>query len=236
MESCNSGSMQSSSGCDEEYDSSKPSDHSFSNFFNSTTTPNIIPTIQPSPSSFFDPLPNYLDTSFSRSPPMDDTSWLRPPLPDHSNLIPSSLSTHPVPINTSTTAPSSSVQRPGISPASRPRNSKKRSRASRRAPTTVLTTDTANFRAMVQEFTGIPTASFMPYSSLPPPRFDLLHSLPPYLLRPFAQKLTSSKEPLEFDWQKGRAGQSHEQLGEDQRGGSTTAAAGGMDSWVLSSD
>ncbi|XP_054799342.1 calmodulin-binding protein 25-like [Prosopis cineraria] len=36
------------------------------------------------------------------------------------------------------------------------RNSKKRSRASRRAPTTVLTTDTSNFRSMVQEFTGIP--------------------------------------------------------------------------------
>ncbi|KAD7117533.1 hypothetical protein E3N88_04801 [Mikania micrantha] len=36
-------------------------------------------------------------------------------------------------------------------------NPKKRSRASRRAPTTVLTTDTSNFRAMVQEFTGIPS-------------------------------------------------------------------------------
>ncbi|CAD6225155.1 unnamed protein product [Miscanthus lutarioriparius] len=36
-----------------------------------------------------------------------------------------------------------------------PRGSRKRTRASRRAPTTVLTTDTSNFRAMVQEFTGI---------------------------------------------------------------------------------
>lgn len=34
---------------------------------------------------------------------------------------------------------------------------KKRSRASRRAPTTVLRTDAANFRSMVQEFTGIPS-------------------------------------------------------------------------------
>ncbi|CAL5061530.1 unnamed protein product [Urochloa decumbens] len=33
---------------------------------------------------------------------------------------------------------------------------RKRPRASRRPPTTVLTTDTSNFRAMVQEFTGIP--------------------------------------------------------------------------------
>lgn len=59
------------------------------------------------------------------------------------------------------------------SPASLPsdqtnvaRNSKKRTRASRRAPTTVLTTDTSNFRAMVQEFTGIPAPPFSasPYS------------------------------------------------------------------------
>ncbi|PWA93011.1 VQ motif-containing protein [Artemisia annua] len=40
------------------------------------------------------------------------------------------------------------------------KNPKKRTRASRRAPTTVLTTDTTNFRQMVQEFTGIPTGPF----------------------------------------------------------------------------
>ncbi|KAG4970025.1 hypothetical protein JHK82_035718 [Glycine max] len=45
------------------------------------------------------------------------------------------------------------------------RNSKKRTRASRRAPTTVLTTDTSNFRAMVQEFTGIPAPPFSASSS-----------------------------------------------------------------------
>ncbi|XP_074295434.1 uncharacterized protein LOC141623247 [Silene latifolia] len=39
-------------------------------------------------------------------------------------------------------------------------NPKKRSRASRRTPTTVLTTDTNNFRQMVQEFTGIPASPF----------------------------------------------------------------------------
>ncbi|KAH9315819.1 hypothetical protein KI387_024446, partial [Taxus chinensis] len=39
---------------------------------------------------------------------------------------------------------------------------KKRSRASRRAPTTLLSTDTSNFRAMVQQFTGIPES---PYAS-----------------------------------------------------------------------
>ncbi|XP_073066664.1 uncharacterized protein [Primulina eburnea] len=60
-------------------------------------------------------------------------------------------------------------------PSSQPeviKNSKKRTRASRRAPTTVLTTDTTNFRQMVQEFTGIPTAHFpgSPY----PRRMNLL--------------------------------------------------------------
>lgn len=37
---------------------------------------------------------------------------------------------------------------------------RRRSRASRRTPTTLLNTDTANFRAMVQQFTGGPTAPF----------------------------------------------------------------------------
>ncbi|XP_061336588.1 uncharacterized protein LOC133283698 isoform X2 [Gastrolobium bilobum] len=85
------------------------------------------------------------------------------------------------------------------------RNPKKRSRASRRAPTTVLTTDTTNFRAMVQEFTGIPAPPFPSSSSFPRTRLDLFGSVatsalrsvsthlepppPPYLLRPFAQKV-----------------------------------------------
>ncbi|XP_042038547.1 VQ motif-containing protein 22-like [Salvia splendens] len=36
---------------------------------------------------------------------------------------------------------------------------RRRSRASRRTPTTLLNTDTTNFRAMVQQFTGIPAAT-----------------------------------------------------------------------------
>eukprot|EP00257_Ricinus_communis_P028331 XP_025015745.1 hybrid signal transduction histidine kinase A isoform X2 [Ricinus communis] len=84
------------------------------------------------------------------------------------------------------------------------RNPKKRSRASRRAPTTVLTTDTTNFRAMVQEFTGIPAPPFTS-SPFPRSRLDLFGtaaasslrsvvshlepSHPSYLLRPFAQKI-----------------------------------------------
>lgn len=100
------------------------------------------------------------------------------------------------------------------------RNPKKRSRASRRAPTTVLTTDTTNFRAMVQEFTGIPAPPFTS-SHFPRTRLDLFgnssstssslmmrstigshldSSLPQppssyNLLRPFAQKLIN---PIPF--------------------------------------
>ncbi|GAU48848.1 hypothetical protein TSUD_188330 [Trifolium subterraneum] len=92
------------------------------------------------------------------------------------------------------------------------RNPKKRSRASRRAPTTVLTTDTTNFRAMVQEFTGIPAQPFS--SPFPRTRLDLFGSSrsissshmdppltqqqPPYLLRPFAQKIQSTHNHHSF--------------------------------------
>ncbi|CAH9101501.1 unnamed protein product [Cuscuta europaea] len=63
--------------------------------------------------------------------------------------------------------PTADLCGPDPAPTQPVKNSKKRSRASRRAPTTVLTTDTANFRQMVQEFTGIPMDPFsvgLPYS------------------------------------------------------------------------
>ncbi|XP_062009135.1 uncharacterized protein LOC133725776 [Rosa rugosa] len=58
--------------------------------------------------------------------------------------------------------PSSSNNTNSLSPEGRvSKPVRKRSRASRRTPTTLLNTDTANFRAMVQQFTGGPsTASF----------------------------------------------------------------------------
>ncbi|BAH94531.1 putative disease resistance protein RGA3 [Oryza sativa Japonica Group] len=89
------------------------------------------------------------------------------------------------------------------------RRSRKRTRASWRT----VTTDPSNFRAMVQEFTGIPSPPFVagvgaPAASLRT-RFDHLFpspasalrsaaagdpasSLPPYLLRPIAQKLPTA--------------------------------------------
>ncbi|CAN8258479.1 unnamed protein product [Cochlearia groenlandica] len=42
---------------------------------------------------------------------------------------------------------------------------RKRSRASRKTPTTLLTTDTSNFRAMVQQFTGEQQSSTMAFGS-----------------------------------------------------------------------
>ncbi|CAH8369400.1 unnamed protein product [Eruca vesicaria subsp. sativa] len=84
---------------------------------------------------------------------------------------------------------------------------KKRSRASRRAPTTVLMTETSNFRAMVQEFTGIPSPplfnnnsvvnttrlnTFLGLSSSSTPN-SYNNNL---LLRPFAQQLLPTTSPL----------------------------------------
>ncbi|PNY03477.1 VQ motif protein [Trifolium pratense] len=109
---------------------------------------------------------------------------------------------------TSLTNDQQNLQNINNSNMGRNNNPKKRSRASRRAPTTVLTTDTTNFRAMVQEFTGIPAQPFS--SPFPRTRLDLFGSSrssfssshmdslppppplqPPYLLRPFAQKIHS---------------------------------------------
>ncbi|GLJ49768.1 hypothetical protein SUGI_1056830 [Cryptomeria japonica] len=79
---------------------------------------------------------------------------------------------------------------------------KKRSRASRRAPTTVLTTDTSNFRAMVQEFTGIPPAPFASASPFPRARLDFLGGPRglgnPFLLRPFPQRMAAGPGALSF--------------------------------------
>ncbi|XP_062213400.1 VQ motif-containing protein 22-like [Phragmites australis] len=91
-----------------------------------------------------------------------------------------------LPTSSSTAVPSPSPApppAPPLPPQPAPaKQTKKRPRASRRPPTTVLTTDTSNFRAMVQEFTGFPAP---PFASAPPhavrPR---LLGDPPFLMRP----------------------------------------------------
>lgn len=56
---------------------------------------------------------------------------------------------------------------PGIEAGRVGKPARRRSRASRRAPVTLLNTDTTNFRAMVQQFTGIPAGPYGPAGSGP---------------------------------------------------------------------
>ncbi|CAK9135410.1 unnamed protein product [Ilex paraguariensis] len=233
MDSGNSGSLQSSSGGDEEYDSRADSISAFTNPKGHVgpMSNHPPPPLHNHPTSFmFDPPPNYfepmppppqapsnpnsvlnLDMVWSktlRSEP-NCSEIINPIMPSSSSLQPFFLShqdqyhgpfttqSPPVPFlppvpETTTTSDQNQVVR----------NPKKRSRASRRTPTTVLTTDTTNFRAMVQEFTGIPAPPFTSSSSFPRSRLDLFGTpstirsqlLDPSqraldLLRPFAHKV-----------------------------------------------
>ncbi|KAE8696017.1 lipid-associated family protein [Hibiscus syriacus] len=233
MDSGNSGSVHSSSGGSEEFDSRA---NSFSAFFNSNTSSHVghdyLGIQQPSqpavmqrqlhhhqsqsPSSmFFDPLSSYFDHPLSSATNQNlDVVWSKntrfdPGCNDLAGFMASqqahsrtTFSSVQIPVGSESGKKASVSGTTDQQPSnnSMVRNSKKRSRASRRAPTTVLTTDTINFRAMVQEFTGIPAP---PFSSSPFPRtrLDLFGtspsmrstqldpSSPHYLLRPFAQKL-----------------------------------------------
>ncbi|KAG8063196.1 hypothetical protein GUJ93_ZPchr0003g16765 [Zizania palustris] len=123
----------------------------------------------------------------------------------HNSLfLPSSYLDSPfhglLPSSSSATMPPSPAP-PHPPPPAPSKPPKKRPRASRRPPTTVLTTDTSNFRAMVQEFTGFPAP---PFVATPPPavRPRLLGGggpstvLPPFLLRPSPLKYTHNPVPL----------------------------------------
>ncbi|GLT37217.1 hypothetical protein SLA2020_115490 [Shorea laevis] len=157
MDSANSGSMQSSSGGDEEYDSSRPDHNSVPAFLNHL---NPMSNFHHQP-TFFDPSPNFLNP-FSQPQPSPN------PNPSLLNLdVVRAGTLRSEPNHTDATRPGLSSFTQSALAASQPdritapvKNPKKRTRASRRAPTTVLTTDTSNFRAMVQEFTGIPSPPF----------------------------------------------------------------------------
>ncbi|MBA0590722.1 uncharacterized protein LOC105804228 [Gossypium raimondii] len=243
MDSGNSGSMQSSSGDSEEYDSHSESisallDNNASSHIGHGDLVNQPPQL-PSPppqrqqyqnhssSAMFDPLSNYFDQRsqhLTTNPnPLGnlDAVWSKnlrseSGSPGVGGFVASSSPTQQQLTNTNQQAQSRatfpSVQIPqgpdsdtrsSVSGV-RARNTKKRSRASRRAPTTVLTTDTTNFRAMVQEFTGIPAAPFTS-SAFPRTRLDIFGGTPSstlrslhlhpstshYLLRPFAPQIQS---------------------------------------------
>ncbi|XP_022136476.1 uncharacterized protein LOC111008180 [Momordica charantia] len=225
-----SGSMQSSSGGDEEYESRADSlTAAFITHHGGSLAGNFHHP--PQSSSMFDPLSNLFDPrpSIANSNPNPllnlDMVWSRTVRsdqipPDLGAPAPnSSAVNHNLPSLSNFSAPQNFPHPPegtnsmrgsglgseqterdsggggggGGSGANVVRSSKKRPRASRRAPTTVLTTDTTNFRAMVQEFTGIPAPPFTSSSSpfARNTRFDLFGTAAaaqPYLLRPFAQK------------------------------------------------
>ncbi|KAL6552167.1 hypothetical protein OROGR_008321 [Orobanche gracilis] len=209
MDSCNSGgSLQSSSDGDDEYDSrAAAAAESVSAFISGGPITNPPPP-------FFDPLSNYLE--LHQNPDPSSLLDTNPAWPRVASLIsdPNSVA-HDVGPNVNMLS-SSSTFMPSFQPAdggdtsvsipapplqiqnhTAARNPKKRARASRRAPTTVLTTDTTNFRAMVQEFTGIPEPPF-DSSSFPRTRLDLFgsrSSATSYLRRPFGQKV---QPPLPF--------------------------------------
>ncbi|GKA27079.1 VQ motif-containing protein [Tanacetum coccineum] len=166
MDSGNSGSLPSSSGGDgggdDVYDDSRRNDQTLF----AMQQPNLPP------SSFFDttsfsqqnhlinPNPNITNPMYNL-----DSLWTRNP-----NQNP-----NPNPVfNAQNPVFNQNPVEPDGGPAKV--NPKKRTRASRRAPTTVLTTDTTNFRQMVQEFTGIPNAPFAATSSSSSP-FTRQHHL-----------------------------------------------------------
>ncbi|KAL6502594.1 hypothetical protein OROHE_024247 [Orobanche hederae] len=186
MDSGNSGSPQSSDGGDESYDS-RAAAGGDSIFIN--THP---------PQPLFDPYANYTQQFHHPNPNhfnnpnaswAGSTSVRSDPSLSHHDAINFSM---PSPVGVDDNNPGE-----GTSASAAARNPKKRSRASRRAPTTVLTTDTTNFRSMVQEFTGIPAPPFGDSSF---PRSNRLDNLfgsrsasfdvapPPYLRRPFPQQ------------------------------------------------
>lgn len=220
MDSPNSGSIQSSSGGDDDFDSRADS---ISNYMNPLThappsaargflhQPTTTPMFDPL-SNFFDPIPrpaqNPTSSLLNLDPVWSKTPRSGPNSGDLNPVLPTTSSFQPFFTTPQFTSSSPAPQFPSLPESPSPRatqpdharvgvrNPKKRSRASRRAPTTVLTTDTTNFRAMVQEFTGIPAPPFTS-SPFPRGRFDLfggpssMRSNPldsPYLLKPFAHK------------------------------------------------
>jgi len=211
----------SGNGSIQEYDDSLTQSSISPNFFNNQQPPSTH--VGPFSSTMFHPLSNYFHPSQTTPLPNTnlDTMWSKPVRSepnqtDLNNLLPISSSSsllqnqimnqynndasfqlatnfHTMNDQThSNTNNNINVQVGNQKP-------KKRSRASRRAPTTVLTTDTTNFRAMVQEFTGIPELPAFITSShhFPKTRLDLFTSastitFPPYnILRPFAHKLNN---------------------------------------------
>ncbi|KAL6598530.1 hypothetical protein ACP70R_046229 [Stipagrostis hirtigluma subsp. patula] len=194
MDSGNSGSLQSSSaGGDDEFDSGCGGAADSSPL-------SAVLLRQPAAGSFY-------GLQELATPPLSQAPLIWPSAPFATGAAGASPSP-PLPCHgaAASAGQAAALSQPAV--AAPPRGPRKRTRASRRAPTTVLTTDTSNFRAMVQEFTGIPSPPFSGASARS--RFDhLFHppstlrfaaaaaagshaSVAPYILRPFAHKLQAS--------------------------------------------
>ncbi|CAA6665050.1 unnamed protein product [Spirodela intermedia] len=199
MDSGNSSSMQSSSGGDEEYDS-RP--EPISTFFNSSGSLSSLSHYPPLHSPSIDPLFMYLDAiARSLPPPCNSNAFLNLDVSSctaATNLMgsPPPPPSTAAPITPLPPPPPPQSQRSASAPllTAASRSSKKRSRTTRRELTTVLTTDTSNFRAMVQEFTGLPVLPFS--SSFPRSRFPAASPLS--LLRPFTVSSSSSSSSSHF--------------------------------------
>lgn len=214
MDSANSGSMQSSSGGDEEYDSSS---HPHDKFLVNPQTTTLNRLVNPNPSPFLYSNDSYNNNNilhpFSHSPSTSSLYnnnniqdfWSTNPQNDQTIQTSYTPSQQQQPSNQSINLDrplSNSLPQPDHHQSSVAKNPKKRTRASRRAPTTVLTTDTTNFRQMVQEFTGIPAAPFSTATSAFSHRLDLFGAVARgesgsliYPLRPSAQKVANNIKP-----------------------------------------
>ncbi|GMI82857.1 hypothetical protein HRI_001955000 [Hibiscus trionum] len=156
MDSGNS-SMQSSGGDDEEEYESRT--ESVPPFFNSHH--------QNHPPTFFDPSANFLNPQPDNSLlNLDGVGFLSQRSEPNCTLdfgnLQGSSSSHGL-IGQGLYPSSSPMQSRPSTKSDQKRvvkNPKKRTRASRTTPTTILTTDTMNFRAIVQEFTGVPAPPF----------------------------------------------------------------------------
>ncbi|KAB2030554.1 hypothetical protein ES319_D05G240300v1 [Gossypium barbadense] len=188
MDSSDSSSMQSASGVDEGCESPTESVPAFMNTNPlSNPHPSLVLHHQNHPPIFFDPSANYLNP-FSQSQQIDsllNIDGFRPlsqrPKPNCCTVDLGSFHLQGLSSSSQSTLGAQELNQGCLYPSSsslqsRPyhdvrlltksdqksvvKNPKKRTRASRTAPTTVLTTDTMNFRAIVQEFTGIPAPPF----------------------------------------------------------------------------
>ncbi|XP_058754033.1 VQ motif-containing protein 22-like [Vicia villosa] len=122
----------------------------------------MFQTMSDPPNDFF----QFYHQSFPNQPPPNFTTIT-------TNTTPAT--TLPPPETINPTSPTSATNLGPDGRVSKP--IRRRSRASRRTPTTLLNTDTTNFRAMVQQFTGGPIAPFAASASSASTNFSTLAGL-----------------------------------------------------------